>query len=69
MENPDRPRKQCRQPDWRLPVRGGRLARRDEGADRRSVTEEATPPGGRLAPATYSMNLTSNILGHHLPVM
>ena len=26
--------------------RGARLARREEGAARRAVTDEATPPGG-----------------------
>ena len=36
----------------RFPERGARLARRDEGADRRSVTKDATPPDGMPRPET-----------------
>ena len=32
--------------------RGARLARREEGAARRAVTDEATPPGGMPRPKT-----------------
>jgi hypothetical protein len=43
------PRRREKQLARAVSWRGVRLARRNEGACRRHVTEEATPPDGRLA--------------------
>ena len=39
----------------RFSERGAQLARRDEGAGRRPVTEEATPPDGMPRPKTWPL--------------
>ena len=40
----------------RFSERGARLTRRDEGAARQAVTEEATPSAGMPRPKTYGFS-------------